>query len=382
MLTPLWKLLFATNAVPHTTVQENPRELNATGVGRTLLPLTGDSVENVRLFQISILGYDSILDPDRRVVSIEWVISECRDQKLTTQNPRATFGGSPPCSPPNRTIDVYLNKWVCICLCTSVSNNRVSSASDKIFSYNPKNLPVDPDWGPIPYAHNLRAFRRSVELIADSRRIRELVSFRAEHGLNPSKDSADSFFLRAFVSAIDPATNSPIEISQFAVLDFPDGFTISSRDTNAASVSDRGATTVGIKSRALEVEFRRSKPLETWRAYVLPVSWALTLVSLYIELVLPIVGMRSVLRLVGGRFAQIWVIDTPGHYSIVSRSVSLDSMKIFSQIVRGILFHCVVVYHSKSSPLHSSAVSASRKGLTSNSTRSFGTINQVELVYS
>lgn len=217
--------------------------------------------------------------------------------------------------------------------------------------------------------------------MADSRRIRELVSFRAEHRLNPSKDSADSFFLRAFVSAIDPATNSPIEISQFDVLDFPDGFTISSRDTNAASVSDRGATTVGIKSRALEVEFRRSKPLETWRAYVLPVSWALTLVSLYIELVLPIVGMRSVLRLVGGRFAQIWVIDTPGHYFIVLRSVSLDSMKIFSQIVRGILFHCVVVYHSKSSPLHSSAVSASRKGLTSNSTRSFGTINQVELVY-
>lgn len=66
---------------------------------------------------------------------------------------------------------------------------------------------------------------------------------------------------------------------------------------------------------------------------MLPVSWALTLVSLYITLVLPIVGMRSVLRLVGGRFAQIWVIDTPGHYSIVSRSVSLDSMKIFSQIV-------------------------------------------------
>lgn len=110
MLTPLRELLFATNAVPHTTVQENPRELNATGVGRTLLSLTGDSVENVRLFQISILGYDSILDLDRRVVSIEWVISECRDQKLTTQNPRATFGGSPPCSPPNRTIDVYLNK--------------------------------------------------------------------------------------------------------------------------------------------------------------------------------------------------------------------------------------------------------------------------------
>ena len=63
----------------------------------------------------------------------------------------------------------------------------------------------------------------------------------------------DTYTFRAFVFAIDPVTNLSVDIARFTIADSADGFTV-------ARLSTREDTTIGIGSRALEVEFRRSKP--------------------------------------------------------------------------------------------------------------------------
>ena len=89
----------------------------------------------------------------------------------------------------------------------------------------------------------------------------------------------DTYTFRAFVFAIDPVTNLSVDIARFAFADSADGFTV-------ARLSTREDTTIGIGSRALEVEFRRSKPSgSTITMCMLAMSWALTLVSAYITLV-------------------------------------------------------------------------------------------------
>lgn len=56
------------------------------------------------------MGYDYLLDLDRRAVSIEWVISECLDQGFPVHHLQGAFETSTQCTPFNRAVDIYLNK--------------------------------------------------------------------------------------------------------------------------------------------------------------------------------------------------------------------------------------------------------------------------------
>jgi len=142
----------------------------------------------------------------------------------------------------------------------------INDASTKVFSYDPNKLPVDPIHGPLL--------------------IRDLNSFRTEHELLPTESPLGSYAFHAFAFAIDPSTNSSVDIARFAVADFLDGFTISSLGMNVTKAftynAGGGSTTVEILARALEVGISRSKFSQGLTMCMIVTSWFLTIASTYI----------------------------------------------------------------------------------------------------
>jgi hypothetical protein len=198
---------------------------------------------------MSIIAYDYILSPDRHVMSIDWAVLGCREHKLPEYQPQGALADSTQCGPFNLAVDVYFN-----------------GASNRVLSYNPDNLPADPIRGPLL--------------------IRDLISFRTEHELQPTRHPAGSYTFRAFVFAIDPATNLSVDIAQFTTAGSLDGLTTPScavripvHDTN------NGTVPMGIEPLTLEVEYRPYSSSGAFTMCVLVTSWTLTLVSVYVSLV-------------------------------------------------------------------------------------------------
>jgi len=124
---------------------------------------------------------------------------------------------------------------------------------------------------------------RLSKLTVGTRRIRDLISFRTQHVLHPSGHSLDSYTFHAFVFAIDPITNLPVDIAQFAIAGSLDGFTSKVARVTAYGTND--SATMGTNSLALHVEYRPPKSPGTFTMCVLVMSWTLILVSVYVSLV-------------------------------------------------------------------------------------------------
>jgi hypothetical protein len=216
------------------------------------LPTLNTASPGSNIAEVSIVAYHSIFNPNRHTLSLYWEISGCGERKLPACQSQGTLAGSTQCGPPNVAVDVYLN-----------------DASNKVLSYDPTYLPVDPIRGPLL--------------------IQDLISFRTEHELHPSYgNTVDSYGFRVFAFAIDPVTNLSLNITRFTVDDSLDGFTTASRSRLAPGVyvygTGGGSSTVEIEHRVLEVEYRppRSPEPPAMNAFVmcLVLTFGLAYVSL------------------------------------------------------------------------------------------------------
>jgi len=150
-----------------------------------------------------------------------------------------------------------------------------------------------------PYCtHGIRVpLLKLSKLTVGTRRIRDLISFRTEHTLHPSGDPVESYTFHASAFAIDPTTNLSIDIARFAISRWLDGFTTQVARVSTHGTND-GLATTGIEPIVLEVEYRPPKSSGAFTMCALVTSWALTLVSVYVSLVVMTGGRANFSALV------------------------------------------------------------------------------------
>lgn len=60
--------------------------------------------------QMSIIAYDYFLGLDQRVVSIDWEVLGCGEDKLQEYHPQGALADSTQCGPLNLAVDIYFNE--------------------------------------------------------------------------------------------------------------------------------------------------------------------------------------------------------------------------------------------------------------------------------
>lgn len=189
---------------------------------------------------INIFAHDYALDIDRQTLSIDWGISGFVERNHLTHHSHNRFEHCLFDQP----VDVYFGG---------------EAAPNKVFSYNPNKIPVDPTQGP--------AY------------IQDLSSFWTVHELHPSAHAADSYTFNVLTFAIDPATNTSVNISQFALAKLFGWFAVSSNDTKATTRFIRH-TTVGsmtkVEPHLLAVEIKRSGWARIFNMCIFATNWILT----------------------------------------------------------------------------------------------------------
>jgi len=264
---------------------------------------------------MSITAYDYFLNLDRHILSIDWEILGCGDHKLSTYQPQGALADPTQCGPFDLAVDVYLN-----------------CASNKVFSYDPNKLPVDPIQGPLL--------------------IRELNSFRTNHELHPSGSSVYSYAFHAFAFAVNPATNVSVDIARFAITNPSDSFTTSSRSTNVTKGfvydTDSGPTTVEIVAHALDVEISHSRLTQGISLCMFATNWILTITSAYITFSAVTKGRVGFAVVILHGSMVFAILGIRGLYaSSPPFGAFLDAVGLFSQITIAVacstvLFHTAV----------------------------------------
>ena len=227
---------------------------------------------------------------------------------------------------------------------------------------------------------------RPTDLIVRIYRIQELVSFRTQHELNLSENSIDSYAFHVFAFVMDPSTNLPVDIAQFAIADSFDGLTISSHTVNITKNftynTGGGSIMVEVVARALEVEISRSKFMRGLTMSMFATNWALTIASAYIVFTAVTKGRVDfmVVILYGSMGMAIlgiqkFYINPPPFGALLGM---FRSARLFHSLIthpprhggtfltghhRGRLFHDVAVHRDKVISIDQRATPKSREGL-------------------
>ena len=115
--------------------------------------------------------------------------------------------------------------------------------------------------------------------------------FDVVHSLDvvgPNVVPFDAYSLSALVIVIDKATNRSVPIITIAAGEGPDNFAVSSYDVRARSNytydPGTGPTTVEVDSRVVRIKVKRSQLAQAFTMWLLIVSSALTVGSIYLTL--------------------------------------------------------------------------------------------------
>ena len=149
--------------------------------------------------------------------------------------------------------------------------------------------------------------RRLVKLTVNTYRTQDLIGFRTEHDLRPSRHSVDFYTFHAFAFAIDPITNLPVNITRFAVAGPLDDFMTDSRGTLTVGAPVYGGNGDSTMAEIETQVFEYRPPKSFWASIMclLVKSWALALVSACVSLVAVMKGRVNLAGIVPHGFTAL-----------------------------------------------------------------------------
>ena len=135
----------------------------------------------------------------------------------------------------------------------------------------------------------------------------------------------DRYSFRAFVFAIDPATNRSVSVVSFAVVDALGDFIVRSHGATVTSKftydSGDGPATVEVESRVLQAEIKRSAIVKAFTVCLFFVNWSLTVGSVYITVLVALGKLRVNSMVAGLPFSAL--LTVPAIRSLYSTSPPL-----------------------------------------------------------